>query len=177
MTEQVPPAASPTPPPDWATAPPPPQHPGWAVPVTPDKKTLGIWALVLCTLSFIPLAWLAGIGLAIAALVKSTNGRDFGKKYAIAALVVAALWMGAVLGLVAWGAISSWNEEHLDRDSSGAITEKRDATVPSLRVRRRRVRPLVWLTAHCLGRVSAADRRQASTGVVRENWRLRKVCR
>lgn len=68
----------------------------------PPSQTMAGWALGLAILSCLPFAWFVAIGLAIAVLVRSSDGRDHGKGKAIAALVIAGVWfaIGIVVGVV-----------------------------------------------------------------------------
>jgi hypothetical protein len=60
------------------------------------SRAMAVWALVLAAVP-IPLTWLAAIGLALTTLVQSRPG----KGYAIAALVIAPLWILLSIGTLA----------------------------------------------------------------------------
>ena len=122
---------------------PPPYHPvpehlyGATAPRTehlppPSKKMAG-WALGL---AIVPccggVTTLVGLGLGITVLVKSRDGRDHGKGRAIAAIVIAALWI--VVGIVAGvaGAFSQLTAD-ADRDESGRVTSRDEISVSKVR--------------------------------------------
>jgi Septum formation len=108
----------------WATHPLTPQAP-LADAATPTKSTLGIWSLVLTVVAFLPFAWIAGIVMACFAIAKSHDGRDHGKRYGIAALVVAALWFVGVASYAipqSVEAIRSWEPEPGGENSTQVAT-------------------------------------------------------
>ena len=60
------------------------------------SRAMAVWALVLAVIP-IPLTWLAGIALALTSLVQSRRGKGF----AVAALVIAPLWIVLSIGTLA----------------------------------------------------------------------------
>jgi len=77
-----------------------PTGPAGAQDFRPPSKTMAGWALGLSFVSCIGIAWMVSVGLAIAVLMKSRDGRDHGKGMAVAALVI-----DGILFLLAIGAI------------------------------------------------------------------------
>ena len=110
-----------------ATAQPRPEH------LPPVSKKMAGWALGL---SIVPccggITTLVGLGLAIAVLVQSRDGRDHGKGLAIAALVISSLWI--VIGVIAVlaGAFEGLTDD-AERDASGRVTERDTISVLRLR--------------------------------------------
>ncbi|MGD9960934.1 septum formation family protein [Nocardioides sp.] len=101
----------------------------------PPSKTMAGWALALALLICIPFGFLVSIGLAIAVLVKSRDGRDHGRTMAIAALCIATLVFLAQVGLFAFGLYKGVTEGiDAPRDSQGNVTERTEVTVENLRV-------------------------------------------
>lgn len=83
----------------------------------PGWSGLAIAALIIAVL--LPcLGLLVAVPLAIVALVKIGKSGERGKGLAISAIVIAALWVGATVALVAWVATSQ-----AERDESGEIVE------------------------------------------------------
>jgi len=76
---------------------------------------------------------LVGIGLAIAVLVKSRDGREHGKGLAIAALIIGGLWIIGTIVAVLLGAFNDLTED-ADRDSSGHVTGRSEIAPTKLRV-------------------------------------------
>lgn len=100
----------------------------------PVSTAMATWALVLAILACIPFGIFVSIGLAIAALVRSREGRDFGRKRAIAALVIDALWVVAFVVLVVLSFLGVINLEDAQRDENGRVTETTLIPVTSLKV-------------------------------------------
>lgn len=100
----------------------------------PPSTAMATWALVLAVLSFIPLAWLTSLGLAIAVLVRSGNGRDFGRKRAIVALVIDVLWLAGFALLVVLVVLGKIDLDDTKRDAEGHVTEANVTAVNSLKV-------------------------------------------
>jgi hypothetical protein len=98
----------------------------------PDSTAMGTWALVLAFLACVPFGWLVSLGLAIATLVRSRDGRDFGRTRAFVALGVDAGWAAAFVVLVVLAAMGVIGEP--DRDASGHVTTANRTTVDQLRV-------------------------------------------
>jgi len=92
------------------------------------------WALALAILICIPFAFVVSIGLAIAVLVRSREDRDYGKKRAVAALVIDGIYVIAIIVLVVLSVIGVVNLDEPSRDESGHVTETRSVTIDSLRV-------------------------------------------
>ena len=145
MSDSTPPAAPPgpelpppsaTPPPAYPTGPPLSAY-GAANPdpryqVEPSRTMAG-WAIFLAIVPcFFPVASLVAIGLAITVLVKSQDGRDHGKKRAIAALIIATLWIVGVIVAAVLGAFAGLQKD-AERDESGQVTDTSE--VSSLKIR------------------------------------------
>jgi hypothetical protein len=101
-----------------------------------SKKMAG-WALGL---SFVwclhPFTLLPSVGLAIAALARSGEGREpreHGRGMAIAALVINGLWVVLIVVLIVTGGLQSFLDD-ADRDEEGQVTEPTDIPILSLRV-------------------------------------------
>ncbi len=78
---------------------------------------------------------MTSIGLAIAVLVRSKDGREHGKGLAIAALVISTLWILLIGGLIAFAVVSGIRENRdAPRDASGNVTERAEISVLKLRV-------------------------------------------
>jgi hypothetical protein len=93
------------------------------------SQTTAVWALVLAVIP-IPIGWLVSIGLAISVVSQSRDGRgrERGRGLAVAALVIAPLWIVAFVGLMVVSAAAS-----PERDGAGSVTASGDATVDSLK--------------------------------------------
>ena len=98
----------------------------------PSKKMAG-WALGL---AIVPccggITTLVGLGLGITVLVKSRDGRDHGRGLAIAAIVIAALWI--VVGIVAAVAgVFTGLTADAERDGSGRVTSREEISINKVR--------------------------------------------
>lgn len=100
----------------------------------PPSTAMSSWALGLSFVICIPVAVLVSIGLAIAVLVRSTAGRDFGRKRAVIALVIDGVWVVGFVVLVVLSAIGVINLDDAKRDESGRVTETQTISINSLRV-------------------------------------------
>ena len=90
------------------------------------------WALALSLAFCIPVAFLVAVGLAIAVLVRSRDGRDHGRGLAIAALEVSAL---IILGNVAYVVfVLVTGLDTTERDADGRVVEGGSVTVDRLQV-------------------------------------------
>ena len=94
------------------------------------SKTMAGWALGLALAFFVPLATLVSIGLAIAVLVRSRDGRDHGRGMAIAALVIDVLLIAVLVGLIVLGVLVGSGDP--DRDTTGRVTSSQQASVFSV---------------------------------------------
>lgn len=132
-----PPAYGPNPhdPPPPGAYPPPPYPPPFPPPphVAPPSQTMAIVALAMCCAFIIPLAAIVGIGLAIAVLVKSGPGRNYGTGKAIAGLAIGVCGLLLMLGLVA-GLSSMSTGDNVARDEDGAATSSGTVMTTALRV-------------------------------------------
>jgi hypothetical protein len=82
---------------------------------------MAIVALILCCVIFFPLAPIIGIGLAVAVLVRSRRGRNYGVKKAIAGIAIGV----SGLAIVVWLVVGVWwfaSGANVERDSIGAVT-------------------------------------------------------
>jgi hypothetical protein len=102
---------------------------------------MAIIAFVLALIACFVISWFVSIGLAIAALVRSGTRPHSGRGWAIAALVIDALWLvGSVVFFAGPGgeAFKDGFNEGLNpdapRDSSGQITERAEISSTRLRV-------------------------------------------
>lgn len=131
MSNQSPPPPS-TPPREVPayTHPPFPQapYPAYGYQGAPPSKTMATWALVLGVIP-IPLGNLVAIGLGINVLVRSRDGHDHGKGMAIAALVIAPLWLLLFAALIVAGVAGQ-----AERAPTGGVTQRGDVPVTSLEV-------------------------------------------
>lgn len=99
----------------------------------PPSKAMAGWALGLAIIPCLfPIPTLVAVGLAIAVLVRSRDGRRHGKGMAIAALIIAALWMAGFVVLILSGALGTLQPD-ADRDDSGQVTG--ESQVSSLKIR------------------------------------------
>lgn len=98
-----------------------------------SRKMAG-WGLGL---SFVwclhPLTLLVSAGLAIAALARSGDGQDHGRRMAVGALIINALWVLVVVVLVVTGVVNEFTED-ADRDDEGRVTERSGISAFKLRV-------------------------------------------
>ena len=101
--------------------------------VEPSQSMAG-WALA-CALvpCFQPITSFVAIGLAIAVLVKSQDGRNHGRGKATAALVIAPLWVIGMVAYVVLGALSEAVDDPIGRDESGTVVESADIGTEDLR--------------------------------------------
>jgi hypothetical protein len=92
------------------------------------------WALGL---SFVwclhPFTLLPSVGLAIAALARSGDDQDHGRKRAIAALIIDGLWVVVFIVLVVTGVVGEFTKD-AERDDEGRVTEPSDISAQKLRV-------------------------------------------
>ena len=106
--------------------------PGFAaagpLPAPEPSQAMARWALGL---AIVPcgLLWLVGAGLAIAVLRRNRDGRNHGRKKAIAALVVAGLWL-----LLAFALPATLLAIAPDRSDSGQVTSEGSVTPQELQV-------------------------------------------
>lgn len=109
-----------------------PRMPGSTYEPPPSKRMAG-WALAL---SIVPccagLTTLVGLALGITVLVKSRDGRDHGKGMAIAAVVIAGLWLVVGVVAVVLGVVQELAGD-ADRDESGQVTSRGDISVNKVR--------------------------------------------
>jgi hypothetical protein len=96
----------------------------------PQSKAMGGWALGLAIAFCIPLATLVSIGLAIATLVQSRDGRDRGRGMAIAALVIDGLVLVGIVGLVVVALLAPTEPQ---RDTAGRVTERQEISAFDVR--------------------------------------------
>jgi hypothetical protein len=92
------------------------------------------WALGLAIVPcFFPVATLVSIGLAITVLIRSRDGRNHGRGLAIAALVIAPLW---IVGFIVAFAVGLFTElqQDAERDESGQVTESSQVSTLKIRV-------------------------------------------
>jgi hypothetical protein len=100
----------------------------------PPSQAMAGWALALTILSCIPLAIFVGSGLAIAVLVRSKEGRNYGTGKAIASLIIAGVWLLAGVALFVTGMVQGLQEgTDAHRDDQGQVTERTDISVQNLR--------------------------------------------
>ena len=97
------------------------------VPAGPPSKAMATWALVL---AIIPAAisWAVSIGLGIAVLRRSRDGRNHGKGLVIAAFVVVAVWIMVIVAVVLVTIVGA-----AERDTSGTVTSRGDVPVAEVR--------------------------------------------
>ena len=100
----------------------------------PPSTAMSTWALVLAVFGFFPISLAAAIGLAITVLVRCREGRNHGKKRAIAALVIAGLYVVAFVVLVVLSVLGVVNLDEPARDASGHVTESKSVAIDTLRV-------------------------------------------
>lgn len=94
---------------------------------------MAIVALILCCFIFCPLAPIAGIGLAIAVLIRSRRGRNHGARKAIIGITIGVSGLAFITALVGgvWWFMTGAN---IERDSIGAVTSNGTALVADLQV-------------------------------------------
>lgn len=105
---------------------------GYGTSPTPSQS-MAITALVLCCIFFVPLALLVGVGLAIAVLVRSRHGINYGRGKAITGLVIGVLLIAGWAALVVAAATGAF-DDGTHRDRSGQVTQSGSVTVDRLRV-------------------------------------------
>jgi hypothetical protein len=94
----------------------------------PPTKRMATWALVLAVVP-IPFGAFVAIGLALTVLTRPGHSRDHGKGRAVAAIVIASLWILAAIAGIALGLAGQ-----ADRNTAGVVTQRGDVTVSSLKV-------------------------------------------
>jgi hypothetical protein len=100
-------------------------------PLPPASRKMAGWSLALSLAICIPFACLVAIGLAVAVLVKSRDGRDHGRGMAIAALVISGV---IVLANVVYVVVVLFiGVDGTDRDDEGRVTEAGLVTLDRLR--------------------------------------------
>ena len=99
----------------------------------PPSTAMATWALVLSFIPFLPTI-LTSVGLAIAALVRSRNGSNFGRRRAIVALVIDALWFVGFDVLVVLIVLGKIDIDDTKRDAEGHVIEANVTTVDALKV-------------------------------------------
>jgi ABC-type sugar transport system permease subunit len=111
MGDQQPPASNPY----WWQEPPPTNQAAEGFPRYGDykntkrdvpSKAMAVWALVLACIPMF-LAWIIAIVLALVVLTSPKDGYDRGRGLAIAALVIAPMWIVAFILYVALGLLSA----------------------------------------------------------------------
>ena len=98
----------------------------------PASRTMAGWALGLAIVGCLCITALVAIGLAIAVLVKSRDGRDHGKGMAIAALVIAPIWIVTSIVVNVVGVIDELAAD-AERDDAGRVTERTTISVAKIR--------------------------------------------
>lgn len=93
----------------------------------PPSKAMATWSLVLAVIP-VPILWAVSIGLGIAVLSRSRDGRAHGKGLVIAAFVVIGLWIAAIVVAALVGAFGT-----AERDTAGTVTTRGDVPVAELR--------------------------------------------
>ena len=97
------------------------------------SQAMAITALVLCCIFFVPLAILVGIGLAIAVLVRSRHGINYGRGKATIGLVVGVLLIAGWVALIVAAATGALDDDP-GRDSSGHVVQSGTVTVNQLKL-------------------------------------------
>ncbi|HET9420138.1 MAG TPA: DUF4190 domain-containing protein [Nocardioides sp.] len=148
MSEFTPPGGEPTRPPPARPPEPWPPYPSYGAPGPYDttaqaferartSRKMAGWALGLSLLLCVPFAPLVGLGLGIAVLVRSQDGRDHGRGMAIAATVIGSLYLLGSIGLFVFGVVEGFREgfeDEPERNESGEVVEGGDLIPSKLRV-------------------------------------------
>ncbi len=93
------------------------------------------WALALSILGCIPFGFVVGAGLAVAVLVRSSEGRNYGTGKAIAALVLGGVWLLVIAALTVTGFVQAIKDGvDAERDEGGRVTERSEIDLRNLRV-------------------------------------------
>lgn len=103
----------------------------------PPSRTMAGWSLGLSLLPcLVPLGQLTALGLSIAVLVKSRDGRDHGKGMALAGLIISLLVLLAIVAAIVIMAVSYWTNgwDETERDADGRVTEAGLVSIDRLRV-------------------------------------------
>lgn len=91
------------------------------------SKAMATWSLVLAAIPA-PILWAVSIGLGIAVLRRSRDGRNHGKGLVIAAFVVVAVWIVILVTVVAVNVAGT-----AERDATGSVTTRGDIPVSEIR--------------------------------------------
>lgn len=83
---------------------------------------MSTWAVVLAAVGICWIAWLVGLGLAIAVLVRRQDGVDRGRGRAVVALALCGVWAVVFVVLVARMVIQDFNGDSDDDDSAPGTT-------------------------------------------------------
>jgi hypothetical protein len=94
-------------------------------PQAPPSKTMAGWALALGWIPILP-GLVASVVLGCIVISRSKDGRDHGKKLAIAGFVGVACWLLLIVGLLVWSPFSA------HRDASGQLTRGGDISIDAL---------------------------------------------
>jgi hypothetical protein len=94
------------------------------------STTMAIWSLVLSAIP-LPLLWPVAIGLGIAVLVRSKDGRNHGKTLVFVGFSIIGAWLVVVAGLVALGFLVEMAETNR---STGSGTVRGDVWIEDVRV-------------------------------------------
>jgi hypothetical protein len=111
---------------EHATSRPDPRH------LPPASRTMAGWALGLAIVPCFGIGPFVAIGLAIAVLVQSRDGRDHGKGLAIAALAIAPLWIIGFVVAAVVGAVGDLTTD-ADRDSQGQVVGRDEMSTLKIR--------------------------------------------
>lgn len=105
-------------------------------PSSPPSKAMAGWALGLSLAFCVPFGFLVAIGLAIAVLVRSRDGRDHGKGMAVAALVISGILLVLNVGyvVVVVGQVLTGSYDETTRNDDGDVVEPGDISITKLRV-------------------------------------------
>ena len=104
-------------------------------PLGPPSQTRARWALALSILGCIPFGFVVGAGLAVAVLVRSSEGRNYGTGKAIAALVLGGVWLLVIAALTVTGFVQAIKDGvDAERDEGGRVTERSEIDLRNLRV-------------------------------------------
>jgi Septum formation len=123
------------PPPPWYAVPPHLSHATQSPDprfLPPPSKAMAGWALGLAILPCFGIGWFVSVGLAIAVLVRSRDGRAHGKGLAIAALVIDGLWVVVFFVLVAVGFVQDLRAD-AERDPTGRVSHRDEVSVQKIR--------------------------------------------
>lgn len=88
---------------------------------------MATWSLVLSIVPA-PILWMVSVGLGIAVLVRTKDGRDHGQRRVIAGFIVIAGWILVIIVVILVNVVRA-----AERDDGGSVTSRGDVPIDDIR--------------------------------------------